>query len=1031
MLAAAAILSTGASAQNLKVWDSEAITPDCVFHYGESNNTDAHEGQWCFQGSPDPWHSPGIVLQCQDTWRADISGLDEIRFAAKSDMPGRTFQFRIYGWPHESNPIYIDDYIEGGALDTTYRMVSIPIDALKTPEWEVDRIEILYFGHAEPSDGHQIFIDDVWAMDLSPTAIEGVEALAGHVLKLEMQDRFDLDDARIASHYSLTSSTDPAFASAVMPTQVGIRHYVEGFSDSGPVPQISYEIFLIFSQAMSTGSDYLLTVDSIDDPAGNGFEEPFSHSFIYSEINQVNGTVKANQVGYLPDGPKFGYAGNYLGDAGAMDIAPTTFVVRNVLDDESAFVGTPLLRGDDQVLSGEEVYSCDFAGLTEPGSYYLHVPGLGRSHEFTIGEGAYTDALRTTARGFYYQRCGIELVPPAADPRWAHGECHTADALIHSSHVDSALHGGEVIGSAVAMPGGWHDAGDYGRYVPTAAVALHALLTAYELYPQNYPDDAWGIPESGNGIPDLLDEIKWELDWLSAMQSADGGVFFKVTTTDWADSMPEDDLDTLWISPKTTHTTAQFAAVMAAASRSFTPFLPDLASSCLEQAEAAWAFLGNHPDAYPPAGFVNPAGIGGGEYGDPLGDVDERAWAAAELYKTTGDTAYHDAFALYWPQNPPGWGWNDFQHSQLKASWAYVTTTFPVDQDWVAAIKDERRIGLDNYLIVRTEDNLYRNGYRSDVLEWIGWGSYAQSTRYSLDSIKGSYLLDDVSYLDYAKINLGPQLGNNPQGLSYITGVGSRYPLDPLQHPSMADGVVEPVPGLPVFGPMSHIPMSNEYYYQAQATENLYPAGEQVGDPYPILRRYYDISELVHMSEFTISEMAMATAALGFFGEGELQPGSGYCFGDAGAGTPCPCSNDNDGSVPGSGCDNGVFASGARLSGAGGASISEDTLILSASNLEPNTSGLYFQADNDLSPGLVFGNGLRCTGGSLKRLQVRISDGAGGSATTISISVKAGNIVAGDIKRYQCWYRSTTSPPCGSGSNEFNTTNGYEIVWLP
>jgi hypothetical protein len=161
------------------------------------------------------------------------------------------------------------------------------------------------------------------------------------------------------------------------------------------------------------------------------------------------------------------------------------------------------------------------------------------------------------------------------------------------------------------------------------------------------------------------------------------------------------------------------------------------------------------------------------------------------------------------------------------------------------------------------------------------------------------------------------------------------------------------------------------------------------------------------------------------------EPGSGYCFGDPGSGAACPCANDNDGSVPGSGCANGVYPSGAKLTATGIASISSDSLVLTTSGLEPNNSGLYFQANNDLSPGVIWGDGLRCAGGELKRLQVRFASGSGISATTIGISAKAGNVLAGDTKRYQCWYRTTVNPPCGLGVNDFNASNGYSISWLP
>jgi hypothetical protein len=163
-------------------------------------------------------------------------------------------------------------------------------------------------------------------------------------------------------------------------------------------------------------------------------------------------------------------------------------------------------------------------------------------------------------------------------------------------------------------------------------------------------------------------------------------------------------------------------------------------------------------------------------------------------------------------------------------------------------------------------------------------------------------------------------------------------------------------------------------------------------------------------------------------------PGVGFCFGDPGSGTPCPCNNDNDGSLVGAGCGSGSFASGAKLVGSGQASLISDTLRLSTRYLEPNQTGLYFQGDNDLSPGIVWGDGLRCAGGALKRIGVRLADANGDSDTSgfpFSISAKVGNLQPGDTKYYQCWYRTVVNPPCGSGVHDFNTSNGYAITWLP
>ena len=161
----------------------------------------------------------------------------------------------------------------------------------------------------------------------------------------------------------------------------------------------------------------------------------------------------------------------------------------------------------------------------------------------------------------------------------------------------------------------------------------------------------------------------------------------------------------------------------------------------------------------------------------------------------------------------------------------------------------------------------------------------------------------------------------------------------------------------------------------------------------------------------------------------EIKSGIAYCFGDPGSGTQCPCGNDNDGSVHGSGCDNGFFSTGARLSGSGTPSVLADNLVLTTTGLEPNNTGLYFQASSRIADGngLHFGDGLRCAGGALVRLQIRFANASGVSSTTIPISVKGG-VSAGDTLRYQCWYRTTTASPC---SSEFNLSNGYEVTWIP
>ena len=156
----------------------------------------------------------------------------------------------------------------------------------------------------------------------------------------------------------------------------------------------------------------------------------------------------------------------------------------------------------------------------------------------------------------------------------------------------------------------------------------------------------------------------------------------------------------------------------------------------------------------------------------------------------------------------------------------------------------------------------------------------------------------------------------------------------------------------------------------------------------------------------------------------KLEPGFAYCSGD-GSGTPCPCGNDNDGSNGFAGCANGANSGGAALTAAGDASVSADTVTLTATGLQPNQPGLFFRANNAINGGLgnTFGDGLRCAGGSIVRLGVVTSDASG---VAVSGAPVGAGLIGGDVRRYQYWYRNPVASPCGTS---FNLSNGYEITW--
>jgi photosystem II stability/assembly factor-like uncharacterized protein len=518
-------------------------------------------------------------------------------------------------------------------------------------------------------------------------------------------------------------------------------------------------------------------------------------------------------------------------------------------------------------LSGEDVYSFDFSKLETPGTYRAYIPGLGFSDAFRVGDEALNHAAYTTAHAFYYQRCGTPLVEPFAENRFTRPIGHEydlngrkIDAAFHPSLPETPLYSGEKPGTTADGHGGWHDAGDYGKYMPTAAAALWYLFTGYDMEPAKFSDGTWNIPESGNGVPDLLDETRWEIDWIARMQGADGGVYHKLTSQRWVKVMPQDEDVPRLFFEKTTHDTALSAAVFACASRLWRPYDVEASGFYLKRAVRAWEFLKQHPEETPKGGFRNPQGNTTGEYRD-LEDIDNRLWAAAELYRTTGEKEFKDYFENWWTNTKDhSWGWNAWRHFYRCAYWAYLRASWPDANNKIKQKIRESLMKKADGLIEFTYSNPYRNGARLDVPEWIGWGEFTQSSQYAFLLLQAWTLDKERKYWEAALANLDTQLGANPLSMSFITGLGHRYPRDPLHLPSLYDGEEEPIPGLPIFGAAAHLPNNQPYYIASQEDKNSHPPSKATMDPYPILRRYIDAHELVPMSEFTIVDMATTTA---------------------------------------------------------------------------------------------------------------------------------------------------------------------------
>jgi hypothetical protein len=228
--------------------------------------------------------------------------------------------------------------------------------------------------------------------------------------------------------------------------------------------------------------------------------------------------IKVNQVGYLPDSEKYALVTGYGEELQAEE--GTAFEVKSAEDDSVVYSDKlTLVTEFEAVDSGEKILKADFSSLDKAGEYYISVSadGIEDSLKFRIGEDIYKSALVDASRYFYYQRQGIELKAPYA-PDYPRTDKTPQDA---NAYFDS--------GTSLApedVSKGWHDAGDFGKYVNAGATAVSDLLWAYEMFPAQFKDNQFNIPESGNDVADILDEARWEIEWMLKMQNIISGGFY-------------------------------------------------------------------------------------------------------------------------------------------------------------------------------------------------------------------------------------------------------------------------------------------------------------------------------------------------------------------------------------------------------------------------------------------------------------------------------------------------------------------------
>jgi endoglucanase len=509
-----------------------------------------------------------------------------------------------------------------------------------------------------------------------------------------------------------------------------------------------------------------------------------SHALQFRQSRRSD-CVKVCQVGFLPDEGKFAM----------LTAAPGGEVVVRRAEDESEALRVAAAPAVQDIDSGDQICAVDFSHLRTPGHYFLDIAGVGCSDDFAVGDDVFAEPLRVAMRMFTGQRCGMAVDLSPDFPQYHYACCHRAAARFHPS---SGKEG------AAESSGGWHDAGDYGRYTVNSAIATATLLWAYELNPGTLRPLNLDIPESGGRAPDVLAEIAWNIRWMLTMQDGDGGAWHKLTGAQFPGFiMPHDDRDEQLIigsgrAPfKTSTATADLAAVCAIAARVYRDCDEAFARRCLTAARRAWEWLARTPDHF----FAqNPPGISTGPYAD-LAALDERLWAAAELFRTTGQDEYHRYFLDHYL------AWNptlrdDFPHTWKDvhnlAMFSYALSDRPnCDSAAVETIFFHAANAADG-IVARIGRSGYRIALKSDQ---YFWGSNSFVANYGMMLLLANRLCPRREYVDAALDGLHYLLGRNTFNTSFVTQVGHRWPRHPHHRPSMADGVSEPWPGMLVGGP--------------------------------------------------------------------------------------------------------------------------------------------------------------------------------------------------------------------------------------
>ena len=491
---------------------------------------------------------------------------------------------------------------------------------------------------------------------------------------------------------------------------------------------------------------------------------PLTISLMAFATSSFAATAYINQIGYRTTDPKEFALVDGTGDIAIVDAAGQTVLTATP---KAATKWNP---------SGQNVQLVDFSALTVPGTYSITQGGQVLRNDLKIADKVFEDVAKASLKWYYYQRASMALEETYAG-QWKRDAGHiNPTAKMHSSTGASGT---------LNTSKGWYDAGDYGRYIVNSGITTYTLLSLYEHFPQYFNTLKWNIPAEGT-LPDLLAEIKYNLDWMLTMQAEDGGVYHKLSTLQFpGDVMPAKDTDPLYVIGKGSAATFDFAGVMAAAYRVYKPFDAAYATQCLEAAKKAYAWGLQNPKVT----FTNPMDVATGSYSDGKLD-DEKVFAGMELFISTGDASYKPTLNPNETTLIPAW-------PEMYGLAVYGAATHAAELGADAETAKTMILDIANefaYVATKGFGVVMSN-------EDFVWGSNAVAGNQGVFLLYAYYVTGEQKYYEAAKKVVDYLLGKNPLDMSFLTGFGTKSAKLPHHRPSTADKITEPIPGMIVGGP--------------------------------------------------------------------------------------------------------------------------------------------------------------------------------------------------------------------------------------